>query len=366
MLSTGLLYGMNPISMLIHTNFNSNFIETSAKAFKYYRPNKANSQLETTVIEYRSFRNPDPPEILRLWNECDLGRGAAKDFPCDALESLSFSQPYFDPKGLILAVQDERIVGFIHAGFEPHDSKSKMSTDIGVICALMVHPEFRRQGIAKQLLQEAIKYYAGKDTTQIYAGASAGRDPFYVGLYGGSRPSGFLKSDDHSDVFFNSVGFEPHREFGIFQRNLHDRKDPINIRVLGLRRKYEVQIIDQPADANWWWFTRFGRLETLRFNLVPKNGGDSVAAISVVGLDLFLPTWKERSIGLFDLHVEDDQRRKGFAQLLVLEVLKRMREELFSVAEMHVPIEDERLTGLMESCRFEQIDSGLVYKLTDK
>ncbi len=81
------------------------------------------------MIEYRRFRNSDPPHIRRLWREAGLGRGAATDLDADSLETVVFAQPYFDREGMILAVDGNNVVGFIHAGFGPAADEQSLSKE---------------------------------------------------------------------------------------------------------------------------------------------------------------------------------------------------------------------------------------------
>src|SRR5437762_3316051 len=117
------------------------------------------------MVEYRRFRNTDPPEIRRLWNECGLGRGAAVGVEADVFETVVFSQPYFDPNGLILAVVDNQVVGYAHAGFRAGADESALDYQEGVICAAMVLPAFRRQGIGRELVRRAEEYLREHGTT---------------------------------------------------------------------------------------------------------------------------------------------------------------------------------------------------------
>ena len=68
------------------------------------------------------------------------------------LETFVLAKPYFDRHGLILAVDDDRPVGFVHAGFGPCDDGSKISTELGVTCMLMTVPHPEQDAIAQQTL----------------------------------------------------------------------------------------------------------------------------------------------------------------------------------------------------------------------
>ena len=114
------------------------------------------------MIEYRTFCNSDPARIVALWNGCPLGRGAATGVSVDAFETLNFAQPYFDRHGLIVACDNGEIIGFLHAGFGANEDESALSYDAGVICAVLVHPSHRRQGIGRELLTRGEAYLREK------------------------------------------------------------------------------------------------------------------------------------------------------------------------------------------------------------
>lgn len=280
------------------------------------------------------------------------------------METLVFSQTYFDPAGLIAALDGDRVVGYVHAGFGPNADESGLSHDRGVICAVMVHPEYRRRGIGRELVARAERYLAAAGSATIFAGPSEGLDPFYVGLYGGSRPSGFLESDPNAAPFFASLGYAEAVRNLIFQRDVGRRSDPVSIRLVTIRRRMELVIDEEPECATWWWQSRFGRLDTLVFHLVPKDGSPAVATATVVGLDLYLQKWRERAIGITDLLVNDIERRKGYGQALLLEIGRRLRDEMVTCFDAHVPESNTVVAELLRFIGFEQVDTGVVYRRT--
>lgn len=314
------------------------------------------------MVEYRSFLNGDPPQLVRLWHECNLGRGAAKAFTPYELEIVNFSQPYFDRHGLIVAVDGGKCIGMVHAGFGADATLSRLSFDLGIICAVMVHPGYRRQGIGRELLNRAETYLRQNGAQQIQAGQSRGHDPFYFGLYGGARPSGFLVTDNNADPFLKKSGYEPCERIGVFQRDILQTNDPVHFKLIAIRRATELIISDQPALPSWWWFARLGRIESLRFSLGPKKGGAPIASVTVVGLDAYISTWNARCIGLVDVDVSPNERGKGYGRALLIEVARHMRQELISIAEIHAPETNENATKAITGAGFTRIDTGIVYQ----
>lgn len=317
------------------------------------------------MIEYRTFRNFDPPALVRLWNQAQLGRGAVQHVSNDeSFDAANFSQQYFDPRGLIVAQEDGRQVGFVHAGFECESGGAKLSSDRGVICAVIVHPNYRRQGIGRELIQRAETYLKDAGVKQISAGPAPKADPFFGGLYGGAQPVGFLESDTNAAPFFTRLGYQPKSQFVVMQRSMDDR-DPVNFRLSMIRRKWELALADRPDPCPWWWSARFGRLDgTLAIYcvLVPKGGGHPVAGLTVVELGLYARTWNEQAIGVCDLWVSEGQRRQGFGQTLLVEVIKRLRQETITCVTANVPESDAPAHAVFRSAGFVPIDRGVVYQ----
>lgn len=314
------------------------------------------------MVEYRRFRNADPPQLRRLWHECGLGRGAAIEFDADIFETTVFSQPYFDSRGLILAIADGQAVGYIHAGFRASADQSTLDRSEGVICVVMVLPQYRRQGIGRELVRQAEDYLRESGSQALFAGPAFPRDPFYFGIYGGSQPAGFLGSDPLAQPFFQALGYAPVERHLVFQRVLGDKPDPVGLRLIALRRATRLTSPETPTAFPWWWQTRAGRLDSLELALAPKTGNGTLARVTVVGLDFYLPRWKLRAIGLQDLNVPEPLRRKGYGQALLVEVCRRVRSELFQLVEAHVEEHDRVVVNLLQSAGFEQIDTGVVYR----
>ncbi len=299
---------------------------------------------------------------MRLWHDCHLGRGAAQGFSPDLLEQANFCQPYFDPQGLILAFDGNQPVGMVHAGFGFNDSPAHIAWDIGVITIVLVRNDRRREGIGRELVHRAEQYLQSRGAHQLLAGQARDTDPFYFGMYGGARPSGFLESDPHVAPFFGALGYQPAERHGIFQRDLQRGSDPMHFKLLAIRRATELTIADQPQAPSWWWYTHLGRTESLRFNLSLKKGGPIIASLSVVGLDAYLPTWQARAIGMVDVKVRSEERGKGYGRALLIEVCRHMRQELVTLAEIHAPESNDFAVKAIRSAGFERIDTGVVYR----
>ena len=116
---------------------------------------------EPAVISFRRFKNTDPPALADVWNESHPARSAYPLRTPALLERWVFSKPYFDPDGLIVAVDDadnNKVVGYVLAGFGPNEELTALDYSQGVICSLGVRPSVQRSGVARDLVGKAEEY----------------------------------------------------------------------------------------------------------------------------------------------------------------------------------------------------------------
>ena len=318
------------------------------------------------MVAYRQFRNSDPPQLVRLWNASGLGRGAALGLSCDDFDEAVIAQTYFDPAGLIVATTDnQQVVGFVHTGFAADETRSRLSKKTGVICAVIVAEAHRRQGIGSELILLAEAYLRSEGAENLYAGGANPRDPFYLGLYGGSESAGFLESDPAAHPFLIAQGYTPFERHLVFQRELGaGGPEIVSVRLLNAKRQAKLAEATACEPKDWWWSTHQGRLGSMQLGLTPKAGGPLIAQVCVVGLDFYAKGWQVRAIGITKLQVIESQRRKGFGQLLLDEVCRRVRNEMIQFAEAHVTETDVAGIAVLKSAGFQQTDAGVVYLKT--
>ena len=316
------------------------------------------------MIEYRSFRNFDPPGIWMLWRDGQMGRGAALPRSIDAFEDVNFGQPYFDPAGLVVALEGHWIVGIAHAGFGATEDRTQLDRNTGVICSVLVHPDRRRCGIGTELIRRAEAYLRGQSVTRLLAGPARGLDPFYFGLYGGCRPSGFLLTDPAGQPFFQKLGYTELEKHGVFERDLTIPRDPTTMRSVSIRRQTELVTLDSPELPDWWWYTHLARADSVRYCLKLKRTGERVASVSASPLDHYADVWKDRSVGIVDVRVAAPFRGQGYGQTLLIEVVRRLREDHFQRAELHAPESSPIAIRTALAAGFSRIDTGIVYQKT--
>jgi ribosomal protein S18 acetylase RimI-like enzyme len=314
------------------------------------------------VIYYRTFQNDDPPGLVRVWNEAFTGRGSVTLPTASALEEYVFAKPYFDPAGLVIALEDGEHVGFAHAGFGPNAGESSLSMSNGVVCAVGVRPGFRGRGIGAELLRRSEAYLAGRGATTIYAGPMRPFNPFYLGLYGGSESAGFLASDAVAEPFLARHGYLRHDTALVFQRRLEGAINVNDPRFLTVRRRFELVAQPRRGTGTWWQECTLGPIEVLDVLLRDKVSGTVAARAAAWEMLGFCQRWGAPAVGIMDLDVSPALRRQGLAKFVLVHLLRHVQEQFFSLVEVQANERNEPAVRLYRGLGFEQVDTGHTYR----
>jgi ribosomal protein S18 acetylase RimI-like enzyme len=313
------------------------------------------------VVHYRTFRNGDPPHLVELWNQAFQGRGAAELPGTTLLEYHVFAKPYFDREGLIFAFDNDVAVGFAHAAFGPDESESKLDFTQGVTCLVGVLPAYRRQGIGTQLVRHAEEYLRARGARELYAGPSPRRNPFYLGLYGGSESAGIMASDPAADPFLTRLGYQPEEMFQVWQRRLDAPFNLTDGRFPGLRRKYEIRIVPRTGTDSWWKECVLGPLELVEFRLEDKLTGKAVGLAAAWDMETYSQRWREAAVGLLQIEVCPEMRRQGLAKFLMDQLIRHLQDQCFLRAEVVTTPDNEPLNNLLMGLGYQQVDVGHSY-----
>jgi ribosomal protein S18 acetylase RimI-like enzyme len=309
------------------------------------------------VIHYRSFTNCDSPIVVALWGACLFGRRVVPVQTATLLEFFTLAKPYFDPNGLILALDDHQPVGFVHAGFGVNATGTDLDTSVGVICTLGVVPARRRQGIGSELLRRAEEYLRGRGARELLAGPQSPNNPFTFALSGGCDSPGFLASDTLARPFFEKHGYQIDRSAGIFQRALARMQMPSDPRFPAIRQKYDI-IAAPYHHAGWWRECVLGPIEAVDYRLQEKGTDRAVASCVLWDMETFGPLWGQSCVGMIDLVVEPAFRRQGLARYLLAQILRHLREQPFQVFEAQALLDNTAALGLLQGLGFQQVDVG--------
>jgi len=317
------------------------------------------------VIEYRRFRNTDPPALADVWNESHASRSSYPVRTPALLERWLFSKPYFDPEGLIVAVDTQaegRVVGYILAGFGPNAELNALDYSQGVICLLAVRPAYRRRGIARELVGRAEEYLLRHGAKVLRAGPRWPYCPFGFGLYGGTNCPGFLASDPGADPLFRKLGYVPAGTTIVFHKRLDSPLAVADARFQILRRRYDTMVIRSAIPPSWWHECVWGTLEPVEFRLTDKLANHFIAGRALVWeLEGYGWRWGLPAAGVLDIQVREDLRGQGLGKFLMVQVLRFLQEQYFGLCEVQAADTQPELTGLCRALGMEQVDYGTTY-----
>jgi ribosomal protein S18 acetylase RimI-like enzyme len=313
------------------------------------------------VIHYRTFRNADPPGLVEVWNAAFTGRGAVRLQGPTWMEYFLFSKPYFDPHSLIIACADSQIVGFAWAGFGANDTESALGPRFGVLCLLGVAPSHRGQGIGSELLRRAEAFLRERGSEELFAGPMYPLNPYTFGLYGGSGSPGFLESDAQARPFFEHRGYALEHTCLVFQRPLRQALSVADGRFAAHRLRYEVQA-GPFQGATWWQECVLGPIELHEYRLQDKRTERSAARALLWEMETYAQRWNEHAIGISDLVVPEEMRRQGLAKFLLVQILRYLQDQFFTVVEIQAHADDTATINLLRGLGFNQIDAGHIYR----
>lgn len=320
------------------------------------------------TIVYRAYRNHDNPGLVDLWNSSLSSRGCCKGIKPFFLELQWFCKPWFEPAALQLALDTTRldskqIIGMALAGFGGNSSRDQIDYTKGVVSLLLVHNDYRRQGIGTRLLKSAETYLQAKGASDIRFGCNAERMPYCWGMLGSISPAGVLKSMTGVDQFILKQGYTPAEKYEIYHRQMTQAVPWGDPRFSHLRRKYEMRNVPRQV-INWFDEALHGGMETTVFQLLDSALEQPVAEVRAAEMTHFLNKNQPPQAGLYDLQVKPELRGQGLGKFLMAHTLQHLHEQMFQVVETVISAENQEARKMLTSLNFNLIDEGVSYAKT--
>jgi hypothetical protein len=315
------------------------------------------------LIHYRPFLNWDPPALAEIWRQQPTLTGRMQPMTAALLEELVFSKQFFEREGLIVALDGARPVGFVHAGFGSKENGADLDPTIGVIAMLMTIPHDRRGEICVELLNAAEDYLRRKGATRLRAGCTPPHDPFYLGLYGGSRGLGVLEKDQLWSEVLRLEKFSPVEKWSCWRRSIADFQPAFNRDRMQLTRKYVVESsVDMPTE-NWWEACTWGHIVRTRYDLLSDGGrGKSVAAAWLWDVQPLARSEGTHAAGL--IRLTSAKNSPAETKYLFEEVLLLLKKEQVLVIEAAVPDKDIEQQKFLAELGFDANLSGVAWEKT--
>lgn len=314
------------------------------------------------MIRYRPFRNSDPPALAEIWRSQPAQRGLVQPMSAQRFEQLVLAKPYFEAAGLIVALDDDVPVGFVHAAFGPSEDQRRLSTQWGVTCLILVRADHQRRGIGSGLLAQSESYLRQCGAQVLYGGGIHPLNAFYLGLYGGSELPGVLDSDSKAQHLFEAHGYREIARTLVLRRELAGFRGLVDRQQVQIRRSARVQRTPDPAPRTWWEACTVGGLDRTQFELVSHNEGAVLASATFWPIEPLAASWGVQAAGLMELEVDAAHRRQGLATFLLGEAFRQLHAERVSLIEVQTMQHNIPARALYGKLGFHQIDQGAVYR----
>ncbi|MEO2040328.1 MAG: GNAT family N-acetyltransferase [Pirellulales bacterium] len=313
------------------------------------------------MIEYRCFRNDDPPRLASVWRSTDLGPLAMQPMTTAELEAGVFSKPYFDRRGLIVATENDNIVGFAHAGFGPTADQKGIDTRVGSTLLAVVPPHSSEQEISDQLLVRCERYLRECGATCLLGGGSDVYRGFYLGLYGGSDLPGILDSSSMMQQMFERAGYRQQQRITVHRRPLEGFRVPVNRLHIAIRRRTVMHVIDEPERRTWWEAATTTGVALRRYELRNKTD-DVLGSATFWDMQPLSQGWGVVAAGLLHVDIEGPRRRQGLAQYLIAEAMHDLSQEGVALIEAHTTDANVPASKLFEKLDFSQSGQGILFE----
>ena len=316
------------------------------------------------MVEYRCFLNTDAPLLVDLWSRLAKVEGLVEFADYAIFERYIFAKQYFDRDGLIVAIENERLVGFAHAGFSPDDSLASLDTSRGIITQLRLDPSVSDIGVSQQLLKMATDYCRSRGASIVHAGSDFPHSPFYLGFYGGSRHPGVILADTQVTESFETFGFSAHDEIIIMELKLDQLKSIMGRQQMSVRRNYLINASTDPLEESWWESCTLGGTDRERFTAIAKRSKVIAGTVSYWDMQPMSSARSEKARGLYNLSIKEDIRRGGIATYLVGESLKHLAKSEISLVEAQTRQSDAASRALFEKLGFEETSTAKLMSLS--
>lgn len=317
------------------------------------------------AIRYRNYRNYDNPGLVSLWNTSLTGRGCCKAIKPFFLELQWFCKPWFEARGMTLALDDARpenqqIIGASLAGFGKSDDGTSLDRHKGVVSLLMVHPDYRKQGVAAALLKQAEAYLreSGADDTRF--GCTWDRYPYCWGMFGSISPVGILHSMEQAHSFIQKQGYIAAEQYEVYSRAMKQPLPLGDTRFPHLRRKYELRVGPRKT-IGWLDEALHGAMETMVFELLETALERPVAEVRAAEMTQFINKSQPPLAGLYGLAVKPELRGQGLGKYLMAQTLQHLNDQFYQNVETVIPKESNEARQLLKAMGFTLLDEGTSY-----
>ncbi len=283
------------------------------------------------------------------------------------LDAHALGRVTFEAAGFIVAEQEGRIVGFVHAGFGPDvpidpARPLDLNHEMGTVAMLVVDPELDDRELVRGLIAEAERYLRKRGAKVVYAGGVFPLNPFYLGVYGGSEGCGVLSGHLPFHDALEERGYQRASTTVLLEADL-SVQEPRDPRGVLIRRQAQVEFQDDALPNDWWQCLALGDFQLMTVRLVSRSDGATLAYAQAWDMSWFGRGDSRSRIGLISLDVSAAHRRKGYGRFLVSEIFRRARENHVDAVAVGTAATNAPALALYASLGFQRVEEATCFRL---
>lgn len=317
------------------------------------------------MYEIRPFRNSDLAGLVSVWNRWMTGPNVAVPITTGEYDQFVLSRPYFEASSLLVAVdlQSNAIQGFAHCGFGPEEPAKycmSLNRELGTIALVCSPPD---RDLTYALVKAGVDCLKMAGAKVVYAGGRYPLNPFYWGLYGGSEFSGVLETQPMVIQVLAEQSFQECGQTVLLEFDLA-RPAPRHVKNAILRRDCRVELEDETKFKCRWTELALETFLPMTVDVTDKQKGKEIASASLWPMSLYGRRTGQSRIGLIDVHVHPDCRRKGYGRLLLSEAIKSAAELSYDVLCVQTDAANTAAIDFYENSGFVRAGSARLFRLS--
>jgi GNAT superfamily N-acetyltransferase len=249
--------------------------------------------------------------MTALYNRQTADEKHIARFDAERFIKLVEQKSYFDPEGLLVAVEDGRVVGWVHACLAAGSESRHNPTQLAPRIRMLIFPRDRLK-LGNVLVAEATAWLKRFGHKELLAMHSKAGYPFYRGLWLGSEPK-CPATMPHLQLAFRVAGYKSTLE-SVFMTTEIDRPPrEIHAQVKLEFVESPARMAHKPMRESWDGFEPM----TIRAAI----GSQEVGGIGWVMQPHLAEKLGAPCVNIWSMGVQERYRRRGIATALVSRVL---------------------------------------------
>ena len=278
------------------------------------------------MIEIRPFLNTDPPALAEVINRCCKIESTVS---ASLLEHAVFSKIYFTHARLLIATNNQRLVGFVHLG-------STASDDLDLSTLTISNLLFDEGDLetATALVEAAAAFARDRGFSNLRIGSSPETAEYYNGISSHFLNVG-IPDFQHVLSTLYLIGFKVLTAWVCFQCDPNNVTIPFRREHMLFRRSHDVeQVIDPIFDSNAVNLV-FSHLANSELRLLDRDTNSVIGRLIYASLAHSYPGWPNGGVDVLSYIPNCEGTPIGVFDYLVCELVRQIPDTGLSPLRVH-------------------------------